>query len=76
MPRSDHHDRKTLRTTLRSSLMMLAFGFFILAYLVSIDRPEWFRLRPASGTAVAMAHASNEAAGDRADQQPEASAAR
>jgi hypothetical protein len=43
----------------RSSLMLLAFGLFILAYLVAIDRPHWFRVKPATGTAAAMAIAAD-----------------
>ncbi|WP_267393413.1 MULTISPECIES: hypothetical protein [unclassified Sphingomonas] len=33
---------------------LLAFGLCILAFLTAIDRPEWFHLRPASGTAAAL----------------------
>lgn len=42
----------------RASLLMLAFGLSVLAFLIAIDRPEWFHLRPATGTAAAMANAS------------------
>jgi hypothetical protein len=42
----------------KASATMLLFGLAILAFLVAIDRPEWFHLRPASGTAVAMANAA------------------
>lgn len=41
------------------SLALLAFGLGILAFLIAIDRPEWFTLRPASGTAAAMSKASD-----------------
>ncbi|HEX7822206.1 MAG TPA: hypothetical protein VF463_16475 [Sphingobium sp.] len=39
--------------------MLLSFGLGILAFLIAIDRPEWFTLRPASGTAAAMSKASD-----------------
>lgn len=45
--------------TLRGSAMLLAFGLGMLAFLVAIDRPEWFNLRPVSGTAAAMSNASD-----------------
>ena len=45
--------------SLRASLMMLCFGFGVLAFLIVIDRSEWFHLRPASGTAAAMANAGH-----------------
>ena len=35
-----------------------AFGLTVLAFLTAIDRPEWFRLKPATGTAAAMVYAS------------------
>jgi hypothetical protein len=57
-------DRKLLERA-RSSLMLLAFGLGILGFLVMIDHPEWFELRPVSGTASAMAKAGNTA--DRSD---------
>ena len=44
--------------SLRASLMMLTFGLVILAYLVAIDHPEWFHIRPVSGAAAAMFDAS------------------
>lgn len=43
---------------LHSSVVMLLLGIGILAFLVAIDRPHWFNLRPASGTAAAMSHAA------------------
>ncbi|WP_277971194.1 hypothetical protein [Sphingomonas echinoides] len=43
--------------TLRGSLLFLMFGISMLAFLVAIDRPEWFVLKPATGTAVAMSAA-------------------
>jgi len=43
-------------------LALLMFGLTVLAFLTAIDRPEWFHLKPATGTAAAMVYAS--------DQQP------
>lgn len=49
---------RSLIESIRASLLMLGFGLSVLAFLIAIDRPEWFHLRPATGTAAAMAHAS------------------
>lgn len=54
----DKRDEKKDRTALRSNVAMFLFGVAILTYLVAIDRTEWFHLRPASGTAVAISEAS------------------
>jgi hypothetical protein len=57
-----HQDERTRRMErLRSSIALLLFGLGTLAFLIAIDRPEWFHLRPASGTAAAMSHASSSA---------------
>ncbi|CAD7338367.1 hypothetical protein FIM10_10090 [Sphingomonadales bacterium 56] len=55
----DHRQskRKT-KESLIGSLMLLSFGVAVLAFLVAIDRPEWFELRPGSGIAAAMFSAS------------------
>ena len=60
MPPSDQRDRYAVLETWRGSWMFLAFGLTILAYLVAIEHPHWFVLRPASGTAVAMASAAQD----------------
>jgi len=39
----------------RASLILLAFGLAVLAFLVVIDRPHWFSIKPVSGAAAAMA---------------------
>jgi hypothetical protein len=61
MRQFDKQDSKTVIETVRSSLMLLSFGLGILAFLIAIDRPEWFNLRPVSGTAAAMSNASDNA---------------
>ena len=53
----DDKEKKPLFEQLRASLFLLAFGLCTLAFLIAIDRPEWFELRPASGTAAAMSNA-------------------
>jgi hypothetical protein len=40
-------------------LALLMFGLTVLAFLTAIDRAEWFRVKPATGTAAAMAYASD-----------------
>ncbi len=40
-------------------IALLMFGLTVLAFLTAIDRPEWFRLKPATGTAAAMVYASD-----------------
>ncbi len=42
-----------------SSAIVLAFGLLSLAFLVAIDQEHWFHIKPASGTANAMALASD-----------------
>ncbi|MBW6522869.1 hypothetical protein KZ810_05105 [Sphingomonas sp. RHCKR47] len=49
---------RSLLEQVRASLLMLGFGLSVLGFLIAIDRPEWFHLRPATGTAAAMAHAA------------------
>ncbi len=57
-----HQDERTRRMErLRSSVALLLFGLGTLAFLIAIDRPEWFHLRPGSGTAAAMSHAATVA---------------
>lgn len=60
-----HPQHRSLIESARASLLMLAFGLSVLAFLIAIDRPEWFQVRPATGTAAAMANASTTA---RAEQ--------
>lgn len=55
MPRPAHTRR---RERLRSSIALLLFGLGTLAFLIAIDRPEWFHLHPASAAAEAMSHAA------------------
>lgn len=50
--------RSRRRERMRSSIALLLFGLGTLAFLIAIDRPEWFHLRPASATAEAMSQAA------------------
>ena len=59
--RPDDDNNRSKLETLCLSLSMLAFGLGVLAYLIAIDRAEWFNLRPASGTATALSAASHGA---------------
>lgn len=43
-------------------LALIMFGLTVLAFLTAIDRPEWFHLKPATGTAAAMVYASDRQA--------------
>ncbi|RZF66466.1 hypothetical protein EWE75_01000 [Sphingomonas populi] len=56
---SPHRDRDAVLETWRGSWKFLAFGVFVLTYLVAIEHPQWFVLRPATGTAIALASAAN-----------------
>jgi len=49
--------RQRLRRLL-PSFGIVGFGLGCLAFLVAIDRPHWFELRPATGTATALSHAA------------------
>jgi hypothetical protein len=45
---------------------LLSVGLAVLAFLVAIDRPEWFHIRPATGTSIALSHAMGEASSTKA----------
>ncbi|MEJ7935120.1 hypothetical protein WG907_12745 [Sphingobium sp. AN558] len=66
MSQFKHHDSATAGSV-RAAVMMIAFGIAVLAFLVSIEHPEWFRLRPMTGAAVGMSHASDSVAGSEGD---------
>jgi hypothetical protein len=61
MPQPHQHDRDALLETWRGSWKFLAFGLAVLTYLVAIEHPHWFVLRPATGTAIALASAADPA---------------
>lgn len=53
-------NRRTMIEKAAGSFMLLSFGLASLAYLIAIDRADWFAVRPASGVAQAMANASDK----------------
>lgn len=42
-----------------SSVLLFGFGIAVLLFLTAIEHQSWFELRPASGTAAAMANAAS-----------------
>jgi hypothetical protein len=55
---SSHNDDEAMNP-LWGRLALLMFGLTVLAFLAAIDRPGWFRVKPATGTAAAMVYASD-----------------
>ncbi len=66
MRQFDEFNEKSRFETIKASLMMLCFGLGILAFLIVIERPEWFHIRPVSGAAAAMVEAGNSPDGTEA----------
>jgi hypothetical protein len=66
MNQPDPKNRRMMIEKAAASFMLLCFGLGSLAYLIAIDRADWFEVRPASGAALAMANASDKYA-DRRD---------
>ncbi|OWK30443.1 hypothetical protein [Sphingomonas dokdonensis] len=65
MTQPPEEERSEAIYTARASLVLLAFGLAVLAFLVAIDRPHWFSIKPVSGTAAAMAISAQPAATTR-----------
>ena len=63
----DEQDQSMMER-LRASLVMLCFGMATLAVLIAIDRQQWFHLKPVTGTAAAISHASSKVGDDRSAQ--------
>jgi len=53
-------DRTRLRESLVGNGLLLLFGCGVLAFLVSVDRLDWFSIRPATGTSIAMARSTEK----------------
>lgn len=53
-------DRTRLRESLVGNLLLLLFGCGVLAFLVAADRVNWFSIRPATGTSIAMARSTEK----------------
>ncbi|GAM04397.1 hypothetical protein [Novosphingobium sp. MBES04] len=45
------------REALVGNFLLFLFGCGVLAFFVSVDRVDWLRIRPASGSSAAMAQA-------------------
>lgn len=67
---SPERDRQAVLETWRGSWKFLGFGLFVLAYLVAIEHPQWFVLRPATGTAIALASAAEAAPAQKRSVDP------
>jgi hypothetical protein len=59
MDRNDPRHARAVGEQMRAALIMLCFGFGVLAFLVAIDRPEWFHIQPGTATAAAMVRAAD-----------------
>ncbi|EIZ79934.1 hypothetical protein WSK_1472 [Novosphingobium sp. Rr 2-17] len=59
MSKSNPVDRERLRESLLGTALLLLFGCSVLAFLVAIDHPNWFSIRPATGTSIAMAKSAS-----------------
>ncbi len=54
-------DRARLRESFISNGLLFLFGCGVLAFLVTVDRVDWFSIRPATGTSIAMARSTEHA---------------
>jgi hypothetical protein len=63
---SPNDARLEAQRRLRGTMGLLSVGLAVLAFLVAIDRPEWFHIRPATGTSIALSHAMGEASSTKA----------
>ncbi|MYL99684.1 hypothetical protein GR702_18145 [Novosphingobium sp. FGD1] len=55
-------ERTRLRESLVGNLLLLLFGCGVLTFLVAVDRLDWFSIRPATGTSIAMARSTEKPA--------------
>ncbi len=46
------------RSEFRGRFELVAFCLALLVFMIAIGRPEWFELRPASGSSLALYHAA------------------
>lgn len=63
-------ERTRLRESLVGNGLLLLFGCFVLAFLVTVDRVDWFSIRPATGTSVAMARSTEVGKNDATHGKP------
>jgi len=71
-----NHASHEASARLKGTMALLGVGLAILAFLVAIDRPQWFHIRPATGTSLAMSHAMGGKAADKNQQPVKATAPR
>lgn len=62
---TDKPDTTRATEALAGRVLLLLFGLGVLGFLVAIDRADWFALRPATGTSIAMSNASAAPLTDR-----------
>ncbi len=63
-------DRKRLRESLAGNALLLLFGCTVLAFLVAVDRADWFSIRPATGTSIALSASASVPSGEPEDRTP------
>jgi hypothetical protein len=61
MSNDNDRDEAVARPGGSMKLTLIALAVFVMAVLVLVDNQKWFELRPATGTAAAMYHASDRA---------------
>jgi hypothetical protein len=71
-----NHASQEASHRLKGTMALLGVGLAILAFLVAIDRPQWFHIRPATGTSLAMSHAMGGKAADKNHQPAKPAAPR
>lgn len=54
-------DRARVRESFFGNGLLFLFGCGVLAFLVAVDRVDWFSIRPATGTSIAMARSTESA---------------
>lgn len=59
MKNGDQTSNRRMMEVLGGRLLLVLFGLGVLGFLVAIDRADWFAIRPATGTSIAMAAASD-----------------
>lgn len=59
MHRFTESERNHVREAFFGNLLLFLFGCGVLGFLVSIDRADWFTIRPASASSAAMSEAGS-----------------
>ena len=59
MGKHDQPDKRRMAEVFLGRALLLLFGLGVLGFLVAVDHADWFSIRPATGTSIAMAKASN-----------------